>query len=413
MKHLNKWKRSGVLLLTAAAVGSGFGIPGGEIKTWAAVAVQASPVTEYDEETLARFQDNTLEYWEISGLVERYNSDFLKQLDQFYYNPGSSTGLTREQLLSVAETLRSEAESLNDTAEEDKENLSKEEYQEYKSNVRILRARAKDLEDAAKGRSASGAAALRALRISKNQLIKTASQQMREYQTLETESLAADKALEIAELSYETAKRQLELGLYSAEDVLSAEEGLNSARSAAADAKNELTGQRQKLIKMLGWQYDAEPQIMKVPEPDTAKIAGYDPAVDQAKAIENNITLYETRMTGSAAQGGANQKARTIKDQENEVRTNLELLYRDVLQKQASYEAAKIKYTTDEAAKASADRKNSLGMLSRQEYLTAENAWLSAQSEFEAAGLSLTAAMEEYEWAVKGLMELAAAQQGA
>ena len=45
------------------------------------------------------------------------------------------------------------------------------------------------------------------------------------------------KSLEMAELTYEAAKRQMELGLYSAENVLAAEEALNSARAAASSAE--------------------------------------------------------------------------------------------------------------------------------------------------------------------------------
>ena len=114
---------------------------------------------------------------------------------------------------------------------------------------------------------------------------------------------------------------------------------------------------------MLGWRYDADPVIQPVPEPDLARIASYDPAADISKAIENNVTLYDTRMASSSSQGGAVAKARTIKDQENEVRTSLDLLYKDVLQKQAAYEAAKTKFAADGADKAAADRKNALGMI--------------------------------------------------
>ena len=194
-------------------------------------------------------------------------------------------------------------------------------------------------------------------------------------------------------------------------NVLAAEEALNSARAAASSAENEEKDQKQTLIRMLGWRYDADPAIQKVPEPDLARIASYDPAADISKAIENNVTLYDTRMASSSSQGGAVAKARTIKDQENEVRTSLDLLYKDVLQKQAAYEAARTKFAADGADKAAADRKTALGMMSRQEYLTAESAYLAAEAEFTEASLALTGAMEEYEWAVKGMMELASGVQ--
>ncbi len=412
MRQYKKWKRTGILFLSAAMVaGNVPGLSEGGLLT-AQAARAASPVTEYDVETLDKFRDNVLEYWEIPGLVEQYNTTFRNQLEQYYYNPGSSTGLTRQQLLDLADELRNEAKILEDSAEEDKSELTRRQYEDYRSNIRVLKARAKDLEDAAEGKSAAGSSAIRALRITRDKKTKEARALMRDYETLAAQSEIADKNLEIAELSYETAKRQMELGLYSAEDVLSAEEALNAARAKAASAKTAYVSGKQELIKMLGWSYDGNPEIRKIPEPDLEAISGYDPSRDEVKAIENNITLFETRMSSSKSQGGANKKARNIQEQENSVRSSLDLLYRDVMQKKAAYEAAALQYTAAQADKAAADRRHGLGMVSSQQYLTAENTWLSEKAAYEAAGLSLTAAMEEYEWAVKGLLELSADSSG-
>ena len=412
MRQYKKWKRTGILFLSAAMVaGNVPGLSEGGLLT-AQAARAASPVTEYDVETLDKFRDNVLEYWEIPGLVEQYNTTFRNQLEQYYYNPGSSTGLTRQQLLDLADELRNEAKILEDSAEGDKSELTRRQYEDYRSNIRVLKARAKDLEDAAEGKSAAGSSAIRALRITRDKKTKEARALMRDYETLAAQSEIADKNLEIAELSYETAKRQMELGLYSAEDVLSAEEALNAARAKAASAKTAYVSGKQELIKMLGWSYDGNPEIRKIPEPDLEAISGYDPSRDDVKAIENNITLFETRMSSSKSQGGANKKARNIQEQENSVRSSLDLLYRDVMQKKAAYEAAALQYTAAQADKAAADRKHGLGMVSNQEYLTAENTWLSEKAAYEAAGLALTAAMEEYEWAVKGLLELSTDSSG-
>ncbi|MEY8394459.1 TolC family protein [Lachnospiraceae bacterium 45-P1] len=412
MRQYKKWKRTGILFLSAAMVaGNVPGLSEGGLLT-AQAARAASPVTEYDVETLDKFRDNVLEYWEIPGLVEQYNTTFRNQLEQYYYNPGSSTGLTRQQLLDLADELRNEAKILEDSAEEDKSELTRRQYEDYRSNIRVLKARAKDLEDAAEGKSAAGSSAIRALRITRDKKTKEARALMRDYETLAAQSEIADKNLEIAELSYETAKRQMELGLYSAEDVLSAEEALNAARAKAASAKTAYVSGKQELIKMLGWSYDGNPEIRKIPEPDLEAISGYDPSRDEVKAIENNITLFETRMSSSKSQGGANKKARNIQEQENSVRSSLDLLYRDVMQKKAAYEAAALQYTAARADKAAADRRHGLGMVSSQQYLTAENTWLSEKAAYEAVGLSLTAAMEEYEWAVKGLLELSADSSG-
>lgn len=104
-------------------------------------------------------------------------------------------------------------------------------------------------------------------------------------------------------------------------------------------------------------------------------------------------------------------KARTIKDQENEVRTSLDLLYKDVLQKQAAYEAAKTKFAGRWGRQSCGRPEKRPGYDEPQEYLTAESAYLAAEAEFTEASLALTGAMEEYEWAVKGMMELASGAQ--
>ncbi len=408
MKYDRKWKRAGVLILTTAVVLGG-------VPEYGLFAVQAaqreSAVTEYDEETLARLRDHVLEYEEIPGLIEQYNMTFRNQLESFYYNPDGSMGLTKEQLLSLAGELREEAEILSEEAEDMKPDIGRKEYEEYQANIRALKSYAKSLEDASEGKSSAGASAIRGLRITRNQQTKAACEKMRKHQALAEQDELSRKRLEIAELTYEGAKRQMELGIYSAENVLSAEEALNSARAAAAADAAALKSGRQDLLLMLGWSYDAEPEIRPVPEPDLSRIASFNPEADSLKAIENNITLYDTRMTSSSSFGSADAKARQVQEEENKVKMNMTLLYQDALQKRAAYQAAATEFEAARANKEAADRKNSLGMLSRQQYLTEEVTYLTAKASMTSAGLDLTAAIEEYEWAVKGLLELGTENQ--
>lgn len=401
MKKNKTWKAAGAVLLMTAAVGC--------LPAYGAGTV--SPLTEYDEAELEKFQDNTLEYWEIPGLVEQYNTEFRNQLETFYSNPGSSTGLTKDQLLSLASDLRQEAEELDQEAEDSKDDLTREEYQEYQQNIRALKSYAKDLEDDAAGKNASGSSALRSLRILKNQQIQSAQEKMRAYEELKDQDAIAKKNLEAAQLTYESAKLRQELGSYSAENVLDAERALNQANASANAAADALENGKNDLIMMLGWSYGAQPEIMPVPEPDMSRIAGYQLEADQAKAIENNYTLFDTRMTSSASQGGANQKARTIKTQEEQVTMKMDLLYQEVLQKQTAYQAAETAYEKAVSDKTAADSQYSLGMLSRESYLAAEASWLQSEASYTSAKLDLTEAMENYEWAREGLLDIGSGSQ--
>lgn len=404
MKPDKRKVRTGIKALAVLTAFAGISVaqPAGK-----ALAADRIPITEYDEETLAKLSDNKLEYQEIPGLIEQYNTAFRNQLESYYANPGGSTGLTRDQMITLAQELRAEAKELEYDAEEmkDNESLSDAEYQEYKDNVKALRQYAKGLEDSAAGKSAAGTSAIRGLRVTRENQTRSACGKMREYQKLADQADIQKKTAEIAELTYEAAKKQQELGLYSAENVLDAREALDSANAAYQAAMASMESEKQDLLTMLGWSYDANPEIQRIPAPDVTQIASMNVQADEPKAIENNYALYDIRMTDSSASGGAVEKARKVQDQENKIRENLGLLYQEVLQKQAAYEAAQAEFSAAQADFDSAGRKNSMGMLSRQEYLSAEAAFLTAQASYDSAGLDLTAAMEDYSWAVKGLMD--------
>ena len=83
----------------------------------------------------------------------------------------------------------------------------------------------------------------------------------------------------------------------------------------------------------------------------------------------------------------------------------MEYLYKDVQQKVLSYRSAIENWPAAEARLAQAERKFALGMISKTEYLTEEITWLTAKANKDQTGFDLRAAMETYEWAIKGLIK--------
>lgn len=420
MKNRKKWKQTGALFLAAFVLGSTEVLSGAGLMT-AQASQSKSPVTEYDEATLALLEDDVLEYWEIPGLIERRNTTYVNQLDGYYYNPDGSTGLTKEQLEYMAYELRAEADDLEADLEDSEDEFSAKVKTQYKENIRSLRKFATNLEKAAEGdekvnssmlltikemmgSTQNTSEVLRTMRRTRNQLIADISAEMRSYQVLAAQDAASRKSLEMAEASYQSALRQQQLGLCSMEDVLTVEDSLNSARAAANSSAAALEQGKRSLIMDLGWEYDANPEIVAVPEPDLTKIDSYDPEADMETAFSNNYDLVDLKLTDSKDLGGAVEKARQIKDQEIQVRMQMELLYKNVLQARTSYDAAMNGWAAAEANKAQADRKYQLGMLSRQEYLAQEVTWLSTKATKEQAVMDLISAMETYEWAVDGMM---------
>lgn len=398
-----KWQRAGAAALTAVVLGNMTCFPNsGLLAGYAAEkeTVDIAPLAVYSDEEMAAFRDQRLEYWEIPGLIENYNTSYLNQLETYYGNPDGSTGLTKDQLTSLAAKLREEAAELQDELDDMDLKRSDELYKDYKSNIRIMKGYAREMEDAAKG----SATTRRTLKIVKNQTIVSVCEKMRNYQALASQDEIQQKNLEIAKLSYESALRQSELGIYSKENLLTAADSLNSAQKAA-DASAASTQQaKRELIMELGWGHDDNPEIVKIPEPDMAKISGYDLETDMTSALNNNYDIVELRHTKSSELGGLTEKNRQMREQQDSIRIQMEYLYRDVQQKQTSYQAVLSGYAAAEANQAQAERKYSLGMLSRQEYLAAEVTWLTEKAAMEQAGMDLTAAMENYEWALKGLI---------
>lgn len=190
--------------------------------------------------------------------------------------------------------------------------------------------------------------------------------------------------------------------MLSPEEVQAVESSLNSTKVAAKASEAALTESRQNLILALGWGYDGNPEILAVPDPDCSKIAGYDLVTDMETAIGNNYDLIDLRHTDSSELGGSKEKAKQVREMEDSVKIEMEMLYRTVLQAETSYNGNMDGWTAAEAAKSLADRKYQLGMISRLEYLQAEAAWLTAKASREQAAMNLLDAMEDYEWAVKG-----------
>lgn len=420
MKHNKKWNRACSLVLAAVVLGNCGSFPGSSLLSVHAAEVVTAPIAQsgavtemtgnpetktpldsYTEAQMLSFGDNVLEYWEIRGLVEHYNPTYLKQLEIFNGNPDGSSGLSKDQLLLMAEEFRYEAKELKAEAEDRKGTISEEAYQEYQDNIKTLKRFAREKEDAADGTASTK----RALRIVRNQQTIAVSALMRDYQALLAQDEIARKSLEIAELAYASSERQHAIGMISGEELLAAQDSLNAAKASADASASALRKGKQSLITALGWSYDGNPDIREIPEPDLSKVSDYHLETDMELAVGANYDVADIRRTDKSQFNGTKDKQRQIREKENEVRMQMEYLYKEVQQKAMSYQSVKDGWPAAEAKLAQAERKLALGMISRAEYLAEEITWLTAKANKEQAALNLQAAMETYEWAIKGLVK--------
>ena len=82
----------------------------------------------------------------------------------------------------------------------------------------------------------------------------------------------------------------------------------------------------------------------------------------------------------------------------------MERLYTEVAAKKQAYDAACTEFAAASQNMDAANRKHSLGMMGELEYLGAQLSYLNSEAGRTGASLELFKAMEDYDWAVNGLI---------
>lgn len=355
------------------------------------LAMDGNQVT--DEE----LQDNVIEYRELGSLIHAYNSSVQEVTD--------STSRSRSDYTSMQDALRvaeGDAEWAQERAEDEGD---AEAYMEetsnrmiYKSAIRSYNNMLDSLDDYSSAKS---------LRTLEKQLTNSAQSLMISYQSLRNEKEASQKMLELYQAMYENAQTELAAGLGTEQAVVSAYTSCLSAQISLESLDASLASVYQSLCHLLGVDEDGSMEMAEIPQPELEKISQMDLAADTALAISSNIDIISERSAstdGSTTDG--ERKNRAIDELKSKVTIGMEELYHQVLEAKTAYDAAETGLSSAKITWENAQRKYSMGMLSRAEYLQAESSYLQKESAFKAAGLSLFQTMENYSWGANGVMEL-------
>lgn len=161
---------------------------------------------------------------------------------------------------------------------------------------------------------------------------------------------------------------------------------------------------KQNILMLLGFDADAPVTFADVPVPDATRLATMDLAADAQAAVSANYDLMSVR--AAKAEGSSNRtvKKRNVAYTEDSVTITVQNLYAAVVSKKQAYDSATAGYQAAAQSYEAAKRQNALGMLSRANYLGLECSWLSSVASYKSAELEYTKAVENYEWAVKGLI---------
>ena len=383
---MKKWKQISACCMAAVLAAA---VPTGT--AWA-----GSPEFARSAEEWAKLRDNVMEYDELAGLIHEYNVTVQNNQRDFNEKKNKTSDEIAQDYRDAADAIRSSM-----SGEDDAGSILSDAMSE--AQALTLEQQADDsVEDS------------EIFKITYDQtektLVSNAQANMISYHQKVLDLELKQKNRELLAATYDSVALKMNNGMATQMDLLTAQENLQNADAAILTAQSDLENTRQKLCVMLGWRYDASPEIMGIPSADLNRITAMDPSADKEKALENNYTLRINRkkLANSSSNSKKESLQMTIDDNIQRIGASVDSAYKNVIQAQTAYQQASVALDAASKNMEAAERKMTIGTISRLDYLSQQYAYLQAQTAMKNADMDLFQAMESYDWNVNGLASASA-----
>lgn len=380
----------------------------------------AAPSTAYSEEVWARLRDNVMEYDELQLLVEEYSPYYLNNLSTYTDTKSDDNAKDlRQSRLDSAEDLDSSADDMDSSAEDIMSVMEEmtdaglsgggmaSGYAAMKKAAANLRVNAVRTAQTADSSYEDAEVRSLQLQIKQKALVRQTEQLFASYHM-------ANKAIPVLEASLARAQRneaavqgKIAAGLSVASDLYTSQNSIKQLESSLASSRANVESIRRSLLLNTGWQVTDLPEIMDVPEPDTAAAAAFSPDTDAQAALDNNLTLKLYRQQLSNMTSGStdyNNMVRTIGVQEQTVRSTLKQKYDAIREDQLSLSQAEAALQTENHNLLAAQAKLTAGMITQNQFLEQQEKTTSAQVDRDIASITLQQDIESYKWALEGVI---------
>jgi len=362
-------------------------------------ALAASPEFSRTAEEWARLQDDHIDYDELADLVHEYNATVQKNridLNEFRKEYGD----TNEKWANRYRELANEIQNNISYPDSDDAGYASAMMAiiSDESNIDTLRENADEAVDDLLIKSLT-------YQLAEATLVSVAQSNMISYYRNQVQQQVDQAKQSLLQETYQSVVTKKNNGMATEVDVLTAQENLRSMDQALQSNASSIENARQKLQVMLGWKFDASPEIGALPSVDMAVITAMNPAEDKAAALDNNYTLKMNKRKRENAkyQDTIETLDKTIKENEQNIGAALSSSYQSVLAAKTSYDLAVAQAQLEQQNFQSAERKYSVGNISRLDYLSQKNTTETAQLNVRIAEMSLLQAVQNYQWAVNGL----------
>ena len=370
------------------------------------LADQTDPNVAYEQEQQL-LSDGHLDYGEIEGRVKNYYGPMKSAYDM-------AKGMVEDQAdIAVNERIMaSDLLSQADVAEDMAEEQTGMDQAISAATAKALRQSARQMRNAASmmGQSLKKTSSTeRQVDRQANSLIMNVQSMMNQYEQLVSQRAMAAKGVELARTARALQDTMQSQGMAVDSDVLSAAASLSSAQSQLASLDAGMEQIYKLLCSFTGYDPASGVTFGAIPSADLAAIDAIDVNADKEKAVNNNYNLislrsstgggmtdFQARTTKTTTQ--TENRLRNVEYSENAVRSDIQALYDQILEKRAAYDA----YESGKMVWDAAQIQKQNGSLSQIQYLQQELAWLTTESGYHCAGLELQQAIQNYRWAVAG-----------
>ena len=347
-----------------------------------------SPEFAYTEEKWASLRDNVMEYGELKDLIHEYNP-----------------------------TVRSNRSAYKDQKGKDLNDV----YDEYMSDIDDIWDQADAAEDDVTWASMRFSAGLLTKQADNNYqdadmekiqydqqeaaLVYQAQQMMVSLQQAEDNIKNLENTKDLLQSQYEFTRAQAAAGMATQMDVLTAQKSVLDQDTAILAAQKNKENVHRNLCLMLGWDANAQPEILAVPEPDLSRIDTLNPDADAEAALANNydVRYYEKKAGNLSSQDLIESNQASIQNAKDTAVRSLKTQYNTVLTARDALNAAQYQLAAAQSKLNKASASLAAGQITNLEYQTTLNAVMTAESDVNTKKLQLLVALEGYDWNVKGL----------
>ena len=342
----------------------------------------------YTEEKWASLRDNVMEYGVLKDLIHEYNPTVRSNRSAYKDQKGKDLNDVYEQYMNDIDDIWDQA----DAAEDDVT------WASMRFSAGLLTKQAdNNYQDAD----------MEKIQYDQQEaaLVYQAQQMMVSLQQAEYNIKNLENTKALLQSQYEFTRAQAAAGMATQIDVLTAQKSVQDQDTAILAAQKNKENVHRNLCLMLGWDADAQPEILAVPEPDMSRIDTLNPDGDAEAALANDydVRYYEKKAGNLSSQDLIESNQASIQNAKDTAVRSLKTQYNTVLTARDALNAAQSQLAAEQSKLNKASASLAAGQITNLEYQTTLNAVMTAESDVNTKKLQLLVALEGYDWNVKGL----------